>query len=70
MKINRQHEHLSIEEMLEYIKSHLDDIRKLDKENVKYTDELNISVTLAEAYLEDVARILKELNELLYNKER
>ena len=59
-----------LKELVETITEHLNDIKKLDKENVKYTDELNISVTLAEAYLEDVARILKELNELLYNKER
>ena len=56
-----------LKELVETITEHLNDIKRLDTENVKYSDEVQISLVLAEETLKTVLQELKNLKKYLDN---
>ena len=56
-----------LKELVETITEHLNDIKRLDTENVKYSDEVQISLVLAEETLKEIVKNLKDLKKYLDN---
>ena len=56
-----------LKELVETIVEHLNDIKRLDTENVKYSDEVQISLTLAIETLKEIKKELKNLKKYLDN---
>ena len=56
-----------LKELVETITEHLNDIKRLDAENVKYSDEVQISLTLAIETLKEIKKELKNLKKYLDN---
>ena len=56
-----------LKELVETIVEHLNDIKRLDAENVKYSDEVQISLTLAIETLKEIKKELKNLKKYLDN---